>query len=229
MHGVRVTIACAIVLLAVAPGTAQAGSVCRDGTWTPSEGSGTCSRHGGIGQRGVPAPAGATSSGGAPTPGALTPPDPLPLPSATTPTLLPPPAGVLLPKAVTPGVIDSRVTQANLATTICRSGYTTTVRPPSSYTTSLKRRQLATTYADFSDKRTGSYEEDHLISLELGGHPTDPGNLWPEPYAGSTGARVKDRVENRLHQMVCAGSISLARAQREIATNWWDAYQRYVG
>ena len=26
------------------------------------------------------------------------------------------------------------------------------------------------------------YQEDHLISLELGGNPTDPRNLWPEPY-----------------------------------------------
>ena len=124
--------------------------------------------------------------------------------------------------------MDPRVTQANINSTICRHGYTATVRPSSSYTTRLKREQLATTYSNFADKRTGSYEEDHLISLELGGSPSDPRNLWPEPYAGATGARIKDRLENRLHAMVCARSLSLAEAQYAIATNWWDAYQRYV-
>jgi hypothetical protein len=138
------------------------------------------------------------------------------------------PTSVLLPKAVTPGAVDPRVTQANINSTICRHGYTETVRPPSSYTTRLKREQLATTYSDFADKRTGSYEEDHLISLELGGSPTDSRNLWPEPYAGATGARIKDRLENRLHAMVCARSMDLAEAQRAIASNWWDAYQRYI-
>jgi hypothetical protein len=190
------------------------GSICRDGSWTASEGSGTCSHHGGVAQAGVDGPG--------------LPPSPVPLPSPTEPSPLTPPRGVVLPKAVTPGAIDPRVTQANVRSTICRAGYTATVRPSSSYTTRLKRQQLATTYADFGDKRTGSYEEDHLISLELGGSPTDPRNLWPEPYAGATGARVKDRVENRLHAMVCAGSLSLAAAQAAIATNWWDAYRRYV-
>lgn len=191
------------------------GSICRDGSWTASEGSGTCSRHGGVAQSGVDRPG--------------VPPTPVPLPSPTKPAPLPPPGGVVLPKAVTPGAIDPRVTQANVRSTICRPGYTATVRPSSSYTTRLKRQQLATTYADFADKRTGSYEEDHLISLELGGSPTDPRNLWPEPYAGATGARVKDRIENRLHAMVCAGTISLAAAQAAIASNWWAAYRRYVG
>jgi len=32
------------------------------------------------------------------------------------------------------------------------------------------------------------YEEDHLISLENGGDPKDPKNLWPEPYNTKVGA-----------------------------------------
>jgi hypothetical protein len=64
--------------------------------------------------------------------------------------------------------------------------------------------------------------------LELGGAPSDPRNLWPEPYAGNTGARVKDVVENKLHDLVCSGVISLAVAQNAIATNWWTAYAQYV-
>jgi hypothetical protein len=40
---------------------------------------------------------------------------------------------------------------------------------------------------------------------------------------------VKDRLEDTLHSMVCAGQITLAGAQHAITTNWVRAYQRYVG
>ena len=43
------------------------------------------------------------------------------------------------------------------------------------------------------------YQEDHLISLELGGHPTDPRNLWPEPYPR---ASAVDSIENDLNSKV---------------------------
>lgn len=53
-----------IVTIALSTATpAQAGSICRDGTWTASEGRGTCSHHGGVAQKGVPQPAGATVIG----------------------------------------------------------------------------------------------------------------------------------------------------------------------
>jgi len=103
------------------------------------------------------------------------------------------------------------------------------VRPPSSVTTALKRAQLASGYTYKGDLSTSAYEEDHLISLELGGAPSAEANLWPEPYNSPEGARVKDVIENKLHSLVCTGSISLATAQRVIATNWWTAYQAYVG
>jgi hypothetical protein len=83
-------------------------------------------------------------------------------------------------------------------------------------------------YSAFKDLNTRDFEEDHLISLELGGSPTDPKNLWPEPYASSTGARTKDRLENALHALVCSGAIALKTAQKAIATNWYTAYLKYV-
>ncbi len=129
----------------------------------------------------------------------------------------------------TPGALNSAVTQATIHSTICVSGYTSTIRPTSSYTTGLKRQQLASGYALNGDQETGDYEEDHLISLELGGSPDDPKNLWPEPYNMKFGARVKDRVENRLHTLVCNGTITLRAAQRAIATDWENAYKRYIG
>ena len=66
------------------------------------------------------------------------------------------------------------------------------------------------------------YEEDHLISLELGGDPTDPKNLWPEPGASPN---PKDKVENFLHDAVCSGRISLQAARDRIAANWQTAEQ----
>jgi hypothetical protein len=71
------------------------------------------------------------------------------------------------------------------------------------------------------------YEIDYLITPGLGG-VEDIHNLWPEPYASRTwNARVKDALEERLHEMVCAGTIDLPTAQRDIATDWIAAYQKY--
>ena len=140
------------------------------------------------------------------------------------------PAGVVLPDpSRTPGAANPAVTQANIQQTICVSGYTATIRPPASYTTGLKRQQLVSGYAYQGDTNTRDYEEDHLISLEVGGSPDSPQNLWPEPYAGSDGAKTKDKIENKLHDLVCSGQLSLAAAQHAIATDWWSAYQTYDG
>jgi len=138
--------------------------------------------------------------------------------------------GAVLPnRARTPGAVNPAVTQANIGSTICVSGYTATIRPPSSYTTGLKIRQLASGYAYHGDTNTADYEEDHLISLELGGSPTAEANLWPEPYAGKDGARTKDQIENKLHALVCAHTITLTTAQHAIASNWVSAYDHYLG
>ena len=121
----------------------------------------------------------------------------------------------------TPGVVDPRVIQDNISTTICVRGYTKTVRPPLNYTHDLKVRQIAE--YGYADTNLADYEEDHLIPLELGGHPTDPKNLWPQSRAGDYPAAMKDRVENSLHSKVCAGVMTLAAAQAAIASNWASA------
>ena len=140
------------------------------------------------------------------------------------------PATAALPNPhLTPGAIDPRVTQANIQQTICVRGYTRSVRPSVHYTERLKRRQVA--QYGYADRRLRDYEEDHLVSLELGGSPSDPRNLWPEPHhvAGGWGAYVKDRLENRLHSLVCHHRISLAEAQHMEATDWIGAYKRFIG
>jgi hypothetical protein len=111
----------------------------------------------------------------------------------------------------TPGVLNPDVVQANIRTTICRRGWTATIRPPVSYTNALKATQM-TEYGETGP--LSGYQEDHLISLELGGHPTDPRNLWPEPYPR---ASQVDRIENELNAQVCDGSLTLAEAQQREA------------
>lgn len=134
---------------------------------------------------------------------------------------------VLPISTITPGALNADITQNNIDKTICTSGYTATIRPAASYTTKLKQTQLAGAYSNYKDKNPANYEEDHLISLELGGNPKDPKNLWPQPYAG-TGARAKDQIENKLHLMICAHTITLNEAQKAISQNWYVAYLKYV-
>jgi hypothetical protein len=101
------------------------------------------------------------------------------------------------------------------------SGWTATVRPPTSYTNALKKQGISD--YGYSDTSMADYEEDHLVPLELGGAPRDPRNLWPEPHAGAKNAYSKDSVENKLKTAVCAGQVTLSAARNAIATNWTTA------
>lgn len=121
--------------------------------------------------------------------------------------------GVLPDPQCTPGAVAE--TDANV---VCHRT-TDTVRPSTSYTNRLKVQQII--LYGYIDTSMSAYEEDHLIPLELGGSPTDPANLWPEPYPS---AYDKDKVENYLHAQVCAGKVTLADAQQEIATNWQSVF-----
>jgi hypothetical protein len=121
---------------------------------------------------------------------------------------------VLPDPTCTPGATDPAVTQANINQTICVSGWTSTIRPPEDYTENLKREQMLV-YGDTNP--ISDYEEDHLIPLELGGSPTSPQNLWPEPGASPN---PKDAVEDAARSAVCDGRITLAAAQQSIASNW---------
>jgi hypothetical protein len=71
-----------------------------------------------------------------------------------------------------------------------------------------------------------AYELDYLITPALGGSD-DIKNLWPQPYSSTWNARVKDQLEDHLHELVCQGQVQLTTAQKEIATDWISAYKRY--
>ncbi len=108
------------------------------------------------------------------------------------------------------------------AARVCVRGYSASVRD-------VPRAEKDAVYARYGVVDVPyRHEVDHLVSLEIGGSNAIA-NLWPEPYAGRWGARTKDVLENRLHELVCAGRLGLRRAQRTEAADWVAAYRRYVG
>jgi hypothetical protein len=117
-------------------------------------------------------------------------------------------------RAPVTGAIDPAVTQANVHTTVCRLGYTKTVRPPKEWTQDVKHRLLV------EQKLFGSikdYELDQLVPLELGGAPRDPANLWLQRWDE---ARKKDEQEAALRKAVCSGHLTLEQAQERIRLKW---------
>ena len=128
------------------------------------------------------------------------------------PLVVPP---ILPNETMTPGVVDPAATKEK----ICVPGYTQTVR---NVPQSLKN-QVYQEYGIFQHKPR-EYEIDHLISLELGGS-NDIKNLWPQSYVTQPwNARVKDKLENKLHSMICDDQITVEEAQKLISGNWIDSY-----
>jgi hypothetical protein len=132
----------------------------------------------------------------------------------------------------TPGALNPKVKQTTLATTICHTGYTTSIRPPTNVTDKEKVANAK------SYQYTGSLsqaEYDHLVPLELGGDPNSAKNLWVEPpSAGHTTSQgvsnPKDGLETHLKTLVCdylkptvATYLPLARAQLLIDSDWTTA------
>jgi hypothetical protein len=86
------------------------------------------------------------------------------------------------------------------------------------------------------------------LSLEGGGNPFDPPNLWPEPTSRTPGVNgagweTKDRVECFLHDAICfevpnhkttsqkyhpTRLIPLQRAQEILAQDWYACYEDMV-
>ena len=127
--------------------------------------------------------------------------------------------GTLPDVRCTPGGIDPAVTQANIYSTICTTGYTAKVRPPEAQTEAFKFNAAYPAYGIASGTET---ELDHLVPLELGGD-NDEANLWPEVPPSPN---PKDSVEDALNRAVCEGRVSLASAQVAIAQDWQTAESR---
>ncbi|MFE4975926.1 hypothetical protein ACFRAR_27955 [Kitasatospora sp. NPDC056651] len=126
----------------------------------------------------------------------------------------------------TPGAISPAVSQDNIKDTICKpGGYTSTIRPPVNIT-GKEKTENAKSYGYTGPM--GDAEYDHLISLQLGGDPNDPRNLWVQPPSpghvpGKGPNNPKDSVETHLHTAICKGQVTLTAAQQAIATDWTTA------
>jgi hypothetical protein len=136
--------------------------------------------------------------------------------TATEPTITQPATTTTVPTlilpipSITPGALNPKVRQGTIRQTICKAGWTATVRPKPSYTTALKIKQMPL-YEEGGP--TSAYEEDHFVPLELGGAPRNPKNLWPEPRSQ---ADVSDPLETKLKHRVCSHLMTLAQARAEI-------------
>ncbi len=154
-----------------------------------------------------------------------------PTPAARAPTATVALAGPTVPAARAPGGTGSPGTYPDPALTpgdvfpgvtareVCQAGYSASVRNVSTDEKAAVYRRYGLADAP------GRHEVDHFISLELGGSNALT-NLWPETYEPRPGAHEKDRVEDSLHQQVCAGTMTLAQAQEAIRTDWVAVYTR---
>ena len=121
---------------------------------------------------------------------------------------------------------DRSCSPGKVATTdtsrVCKPGYSERVR-------NVSERTKESVYASYGIRThtAGQYEIDHIVPLELGGSNSVK-NLFPEAARPRPGFHEKDRLENTLHRLVCAGDMKIRTAQSAIETNWVKAYKRYV-
>ena len=133
-------------------------------------------------------------------------------------------AAILLPAAALGGPshydipLNPEVTQATIQDTICQHGYTKTVRPPVSYTNGIKKMRMNEMGLGY--ELMGNFQLDHKLSLSLGGAPSDPRNLVLQD---ADEAHQKDEIERCLPRAVCAGTVSLAEAQKAMWADWRSA------
>jgi hypothetical protein len=132
--------------------------------------------------------------------------------------------GPLPDRRCSPGAYYSKLTKSVICSPSFRTG------PIRNVPVSVKH-QVEAAYGMKPRAYGATLEIDHIISLELGGS-NDPQNLYPERATfanGAPGFHVKDKLENATHRAVCAGTIGLRTAQRQIAGNWELLYQKVFG
>ena len=212
-----------VLLLAVGAAFAFAGAapsapppgataLCRDGTYSFSKHhSGTCSYHGGVAKWLDGSSTNGTSRVNVGQTVLLA------SRTATSGCRL----GPNPDRRCSPGAYYSKLTKR----VICGAGFrTSSIRNvPQSEKFAVERE-----YGMAAARYGRALEIDHIVSLELGGS-NDIANLFPQGQYAHPGYGAKDRLENKLHDRVCSGAMTLRIVQRRIASNWQALYKRVFG
>ena len=211
----------ALVLVPPAGGSPPPGASaqCRDGTYSYSQHrSGTCSDHGGVAKW--------LDGSGASSPGSS---------SAGAVTVSLGRTMLLARRSRADGCVRGAEPDRRCSPGAYESKLTTVVICSSSFRTSAIRDvpqsekfQVESEYGMRPSYYGYKIEIDHIVPLELGGSNVIA-NLFPEPGSGRANYHFKDALENRLHDLVCAGTITLRSARRGIAANWVTLYTRLFG
>jgi hypothetical protein len=120
----------------------------------------------------------------------------------------------LLP-GITPGVVRPLTMDQ-----VCSTHWGLDVR----HVTFAMKKEVYASYKIPVTERS-KYVIDHLIPRELGG-ADEVANLWPQTRAE---AKIKDRIENALHSVVCTPSskVTLELAQQQMR-EWRDATPKTI-
>ncbi|MBY0511538.1 MAG: hypothetical protein K2P94_15470 [Rhodospirillaceae bacterium] len=136
-------------------------------------------------------------------------------------------AGALPDDALTPGYANPKVTADNLQKTVCKAGWALKAQPQGKYLSKITLLQIRN--YGVAEKDAAKYVMDFRIPLSVGGHPTDPANLWPQRKDVAWNAVVKNKLETYVQSELCAGHMSLKDAQGVFQKNWIDVFQLYCG
>lgn len=129
--------------------------------------------------------------------------------------------GPLPDRSCSPGAVYSKLTKSVICSASFRTGDYRNVP-------AAEKHAVEAEYGLEPRPYGSTLEIDHIVSLELGGS-NDIANLFPERADVAPGYHVKDKLENRTHELVCAGRLSLRSAQHRIASDWEALYRRVFG
>lgn len=120
-----------------------------------------------------------------------------------------------------PGAYYSKLTKAVICSSTFRTSQVRNV--PQSVKFDVERE-----YGMEARRYGSSLEIDHIVSLELGGS-NEIANLFPETLFAHPGYRIKDKLENKLHDLVCSGAMTLRSVRVRIASDWQKLYKQVYG
>ncbi len=211
----------ALPLVAAAGPPAGATAQCRDGTYSFSQHhSGTCSYHGGVATW-LDESTAASSSGGSTAPSTASGSVGVTVLLAHRTRTSSCTRGANPDRRCSPGAYYAGLTTAVICSPTFRTSTIRDVPQSEKYAVETEYGMVAALYGH-------TIEIDHIVPLELGGSNVIA-NLFPEPGSGGANYHVKDLLENKLHDLVCSGSMTLRAAQRGIAVNWEALYTQVLG